>query len=416
MDLGFVRDFLQTLADNLSPVSPDKIRGFPSFMHQDEGSLFLSDEEAQQYRRTVTRLNRILAPEEDLSESTINAALRGAVFESLDLQGRRGGDFASRLDAAVDKIATLASLSVEDYDCLVEVCGLDTKALPARFGSVRFVHFNQYQLRKLRRSALPAGHRDAERRRFVHDTTDRLSDHCFGIARVRARDAEAARALATRRVRGTMDCVNFFTDMVPYNHGWLFLPGERERRPTMSAAIKPDGSLWCNTSRTHPIGLFSFGKLRRVRRLRSTVTRVTGSLREQRDPVEELLLTSVQIAGRATITRRSEDSFLLYAIALESLVLPQVAGELTHRLSQRVARLLAGDKHTRIECSKEVKRLYSMRSRIVHSGSHEIDVRDLDAMRIYAKQVILTMLGNAAVAKCKTVRALDEWFEHEAAA
>ena len=416
MDLSFVRDFLQTLSDNLSTVSPDKIRGFPSFMHQDGGSLFLSDEEAQQYRRIATRLHRILAPKEDLSESTINAALRGAVFQALDLQGRRGGDFASRLDAAVDKIATLASLSVEDYDCLVEVCGLDTKALPARFGPVRFVHFNQYQLRKLRRSALPAGHRDAERRRVVHHTTDRLSDHCFGIARVRARDAEAAHALARRRVRGTMDCVNFFTDMVPYNHGWLYMPGERDRRPTMSAAIKPDGSLWCNTSRTDPIGLFSFGQLRTVWRLRSTVTRVTGLLREQRDPVGELLLTSVQTAGRATITGGSEDSFLLYSIALESLVLPQAGGELSYRLSQRVARLLAGDKHTRIECSKEVKRLYGIRSRIVHSGSHEIDVRDLDAMRICAKRVILSMLGSAAVAKCKTVQALDEWFEHEVVA
>ena len=127
-------------------------------MHQDEGSLFLTDQEVRQYRRTVTRLHRILAPKEDLSESTLNAALRNAVFESLDLQDRRGGSFASRLDAAVDKIAALASLSVEDYDCLVEVCGLDTESLPTRFGSVQFVYFNHYQLRKLRRAALPAGH------------------------------------------------------------------------------------------------------------------------------------------------------------------------------------------------------------------------------------------------------------------
>ena len=322
----------------------------------------------------------------------------------------------ARIDTAVDKIATLASLSVEDHDCFVEACGLDTESLPTRFGSVQFVLFNRYQLRKLRRAALPAGHRDAERRRFVHDTTDRLSDHCFGIARVRARDAEAARALATRRIRGTMDCLNFFTDMVPYNHGWTFLPGDRERRPTTSAGIKSDGSLWCNMSRTHPIGLFSIAKLRRVQPLRSTVMRVSGLLRMQRNPVEELLLTSVQTAGRATITRRSEDSFLLYAIALESLVLPVAGQELTHRLSQRVARLVAKDIHTRMECTKEVRRLYGVRSKIVHSGSHEIDVRDLDAIRIYAKQVVLKMLGNASVTKCKTIQALDEWFEHGALA
>ena len=323
---------------------------------------------------------------------------------------------ASRLDTAVDKIATLASLSVEDYDCLVEVCGLDTASLPTRFGSIQFVFFNRYQLRKLRRAALPAGHRGAERRRFVHDTTDRLSDHCFGIARVRARDAQAAPALATRRVRGTMDSLNFFTDMVPYNHGWTFLPGDRERRSTTTAVINPDGSLSCNMSRTHPIGLFSIAKLRRVQPLRFTVMRVSGLLRMQRNPVEELLLTSVQTAGRATITRRSEDSFLLYAIALESLILPLAGQELTHRLSQRVARLVAKDTDTRMECTKEVKRLYGVRSRIVHSGSQEIDARDLDAMRIYAKQVVLKMLGNTSVKKCKTIQALDEWFEHEALA
>ncbi len=184
-DLRFVRDFLQKLADDLSPLSPDRLRGFPSFMHTDEGSLFLTDEEARQYGRTATRLHHILAPKEDLSESTINTALRSAVFESLDLQGRRGGTLASRLDAAVHKIATLASLSIEDYDCLIEVCGLENKSLPTRFGLVQFVYLNHYQLRKLRRAALPAGHRAPEQRRFVHDTTARGSGQVWIRVRLR---------------------------------------------------------------------------------------------------------------------------------------------------------------------------------------------------------------------------------------
>jgi len=341
-NLGFVRDFIQALADNLSSELPDERQSpFPSFVSQpDEGSLFLTEQEAGRYRDTVDELHRLLAPREDLSEATVDAALRSAIFETLDLQERCNADFASRLDAAIDKIAALASLPVADYDCLIEICGLETESRPARFGSVRFVHFSEHQLRKLRRRVRPGERGDAGRHRFVRETIARLREHCFGSVRVRARDARAAEALAKRRVRAAADCLNFFSDLVPFNHGWVFLPGDGERRATISTVIRPDGSLWCRMFRTRPIGLFSMAKLRASRHLRSTVKRVSGLLKRERNAVEELLVTSVQIAGQATVATRAEDAFLLYTMALESLILPKANMELRHRLAQRVARLL----------------------------------------------------------------------------
>ena len=376
-----------------------------------EGAIFLTDTEGREFQTTLKRLVDEFASNEELSESTLSNALQNAIFEALDLQGQRPDDFSIRLDNAINKLARLALLPIKDYECFIEVAGLDPESLPAKFGTVDFVAFNKYQLRRLQHKALLAGEGDPTRRQFLREHAADMLGCCFGIVTVHARDDKAALALAKRRVRGTVDSLNFFADMVPYNHGWVFLPGDREQRGATDVAIKPDGSCYFSMSRTKPLGCFSMDKLRSTRSARALVKRVSGLLRTSRNGTEELLLTGIQTAGRATIATRSEEAFLLFAIALESLILPRGERELTHRLSQRVARLLAKGATKRIEHSKQVRSLYAIRSRIVHSGSYEIDASDLNLMRVYTKEVIARMLSKAEVRRCRTPRELSKWLE-----
>ena len=411
MNLDFVRDFLQTLSDNLQPTLPDTPPGFPSIYRPGEGAIFLTDDEKRQFQITLQKLVAKLASDEYLSESTISNALQNAIFESLDIRARRSDDFASRLDKAILKLSQLASLPAEAHECLIEVSGLDPESLPAKFGSVKFVNFNRHQSRRLEQKALSDSQDDLARRQFVRDHAKRMLGYCFGVIAVDARDAKAALALAERRVRSTVDALNFFTDMMPYNHGWVFLPGDRERRATTSATIKPDGSCHFNMARTKPLGQFSIEKLRRTKSALPLVKSVSKLLRKDRNETEELLLTAVQTAGRATVATRPEESFLLFAIALESIVLPQQRPELTHRLSLRVARLLAKDRSSRTRHSKKIKDLYGIRSRIVHSGSYEIDINELNSIRIYTKEIIAEMLSNTKARGCRTKRELNDWLE-----
>ena len=376
-----------------------------------EGAIFLTDTEGCEFQTTLKRLVGEFSSNEELSESTVSNALQNAIFEALDPQGRRPDDFLIRLDKAIDKLARLASLPIRDYECFIEVAGLAPESLPAKFGIVNFVAFNKYQLQRLQHKALLAGESDPTRRKFLREHAADMLGCCFGIVTVHARDDKAALALAKRSVRGTVDSLNFFADMLPYNHGWVFLPGDREQRGTTAVAIKPDGSCYWSMSRTKPSGHFSMDKLRSTRSARALVKRVSGLLRTSRNKTEELLVTGVQTAGRATIATRPEESFLLFAIALESLILPQKGQELTHRLSQRVARLLAKGVTKRLEHSKQISSLYAIRSKIVHSGSYEVDASDLNLIRVYTKKVIARMLSKAEVRRCRTTPELSEWLK-----
>ena len=63
---------------------------------------------------------------------------------------------------------------------------------------------------------------------------------------------------------------------------------------------------------------------------------------------------------------------------------------------------------------KNVKRLYGVRSKIVHSGSHEIDLHDLDTMRKYTKRVVLKMLKDVTVRMFTKPQEFDEWLDERA--
>ena len=116
--------------------------------------------------------------------------------------------------------------------------------------------------------------------------------------------------------------------------------------------------------------------------------------------MQELVLTAVRWAGRATIEATREESLLLFAIALECLVLPTRGAELTHRLSQRVAWILSGDPDQRRGLTKRVRELYEVRSRVVHDGHYEVTEFERNGIRAVAKEVIDRLLLDPIVEQC----------------
>ena len=168
-------------------------------------------------------------------------------------------------------------------------------------------------------------------------------------------------------------------------------------------------------SRVGPMGGYSLAKLSAQKGIQKAVKRVRELLEKQsRNEVEELLLKAVRWSGRATVSERHEESFLLYAIALECIVLPGMdGGELGYRLSQRVARLIGGDMRDREMLQKKTKELYGIRSKIVHSGFYEINEDDLNGMRTIAKTVVLRLLADAEVQGFASAKHLSNWYERQ---
>ena len=123
------------------------------------------------------------------------------------------------------------------------------------------------------------------------------------------------------------------------------------------------------------------------------------------------MLASFRWAGRATVELRREQSFLLFAIALESAVLPlKTNQELSFRLAVRTARLLGKTAAEREEMQKAVRDLYGLRSKIVHSGSYEVTDEDLGQLRTLTKRALIRLLQRKSAWQEKP-KTLDDWFD-----
>jgi hypothetical protein len=233
--------------------------------------------------------------------------------------------------------------------------------------------------------------------------------------RVRSKDRKAATLLGERVVRMTVDCINFLADLVPYNFGWLYLPGEAASVAICSPVLSEGGSFLLQSSRRGPELDFSVETLKNASRLQPLVRKVDKLLKTgQRRPTDQLYLSAIQWAGRATVEPRREEAFLLFAIALESLILPTSDPiELTYRLRVRTAHLLGATARERERISDETRKLYTIRSKIVHNGYYEITEVELSRVKRMAQQAILALLGSRTAQTCRDKKALDTWFENK---
>ncbi len=126
----------------------------------------------------------------------------------------------------------------------------------------------------------------------------------------------------------------------------------------------------------------------------------------------ETLITAMQWAGRAAADQRQEEAFLLYVIALESLILgpkknPKDVG---HRLRLRIAHLLGETDEQRQEIITIVSDLYGLRSDIVHIGAIEVTDGDVGLARAITYRCIGSLLLNDPFSRMVAYKELDDWF------
>lgn len=185
------------------------------------------------------------------------------------------------------------------------------------------------------------------------------------------------------------------------------------RASLVSPSLREDRSFFLPYHNEGPLMKFSFQKLREARQLIPFVRKLDGALmRNPRRDIDELLISAVQWAGRATVELRREEAFLLSAVALESIVLPEGdPRELSYRLRIRTAHLLGDSVKERDEISTEVNDLYVIRSKIVHKGFCQVTDAERNRMKAVVTQVIFRILRSRTVAKLSSRKEFARWFE-----
>ncbi|TLD43142.1 MAG: hypothetical protein JETT_0577 [Candidatus Jettenia ecosi] len=231
------------------------------------------------------------------------------------------------------------------------VNGLAIDGLPSRVGNAEFVIFDDQQ-RKQFLAAIAEHNVDEEQKNLRQQLVNELgqdedfANHIFAATDINAVEGGTAEFLACKELRLTIDVINFFADLIPYNFAFLGLPGDAGSVKIAVLQLIIEGSekesLFINRKRIGSLGQLSLVKLQQEESSKETgFAKASSFLKGPQNKLQEQVIASLQWAGRATAEVRKEEAFLLFAIALESIVLADGnLQELTYRLRGRVAHLL----------------------------------------------------------------------------
>jgi Apea-like HEPN len=303
------------------------------------------------------------------------------------------------------------------YTCYIPVRGVANDGLPSTVGTVRLVRMNASHRRRLVSPdgiQIPAAEIASRRGALKQMMAD--DGQPMAVVKVQARDSDAAHHIALSKTKQVVDVLNFFADMIPYNHGWVYFPGDAASETTVSPTIRADGDLSLASAWVGPLQPVSLRRLRATALLRPGFRRTNALLRDTaRSPLDEVLLTSLEWAGRASVEPVRHQAFLLFIIALETIMMPEQAqGALKYRLQLRTAHFLGRTAKARQELFKEVGDLYKARGKIAHNGSAAVKEEDLGRLRLIVKGCVLKALVHPQVRGPNEPRDFAMWLDSRA--
>jgi len=373
-----------------------------------QGSLQFDQEEVDRYRELLHSAQRRLAPHDDLSRATIDKALQDAMFAVAQAKRDNPEQLTARIDLHIEVARVRLEGRLEQHECWIEVHGLDPASLPGQFGSTRFEPFSQARLNQLdeidRATNAPIPQASA---RHMLGADLSYEGRVIAIEQVRARDTKAAIGLATREVTATLDCLNCFFDIIPYNHALLRVA--TSRRPSGSAiryAYTAAGA-FRNSPKSEIPWEYSMERLWELDGFAGkTVRRLDELLRQgDRSEVEELLIRAARWIGRASAADTAEYDFLYTAIAIDCMLKPVSSRDTT--LIERVKRLLSD-----FADIDDIDRLWQLRNDLVHDGRLEVPEIDKRMLHNIALNSLGRLLANDELKGIDSLADWDKWFDH----
>lgn len=140
--------------------------------------------------------------------------------------------------------------------------------------------------------------------------------------------------------------------------------------------------------------------------------RLLGLIDRKNNGLENRILRGAEWVGQAIAEHSPASAFVKAAIALEVLLSVNEKGVITPsvmaQISESCAHILGGTANSRFETEKTVKRLYGIRSSVVHSGTDTVFNTDLNLFIAIARSVAMKLLGDEAYRDIHSVEQLHE--------
>lgn len=373
------------------------------------GGIMLDGKEADDYVSCRKQLINITSKSGMISAKAVERLWQKAILQALDINDKQlDVPFEQRIENSLQELENKIHTPPIEHNVYALVHGMSDDGLPFQYGDVEFIKFDETVYNQV-----------------VSNSSDKVPDPDFflnklkgnvvALVKVKAIDPDAARSLAIKKVKLTLDVINFFSDLVPFSTGgYAFLPGYAEDTFTQIVS-EAKGVYSFFLERVGPIGTFSLKSLSKIDVKDNIGFETTSNLlKKQGSDVEKRLLSAIQWAGRATAytNRNKEEAFLLYMIALESVILfEDHTDQLSYSLRLRTSYLLGKNFKGRKKIHDDIKNLYVKRSKIVHDGFFDVEDADLNLIRYITKSAILSVLCDNQFKGIKTRAELSAWFD-----
>ncbi len=407
------RRFLSAFAEGLSTddnLSDEHLGAI--LWREGQGSLEFDQEQTDRYRDVLGSAQRAMALQDDPSRATIDKVLQDAMFAEAVAKRDNPEQLAERVDLHIDLAKERLEGRLEQHECWIEVHGLDPTSLPGQFGRTRFEPFSQTHLDRLDAidQATNAPIPQASARHMLSNDMS-YKGRVIAIQQVQARDTKAAIALATREVTATLDCLNCFSAIIPYNRAILRVATSQRPRGSAIRYAYTVARAFRNSPKAEIPWEYSMEQLWELDKFAGkTVRRLDNLLRERaRSDVDELLIRAARWTGRAAAADTAEYDFLYTAIAIDCMMKP-VSGQ-DKTLLKRVKWLLSD-----LAVINDIDRLWQLRNDLVHDGRLEVPEIDKRMLHEIALHSLGRLLADDELKNIDLLADLDEWFDRQVGA
>jgi len=400
------------------------IMGGTYFTRAPYGGLALIDDELKSYRNCLHDISEIATKKGLISRSAVESHVQLAILKALDINGIQASlDFDKRLSGALVELKKSLLVTPQRWELHLQVLGLSAKGLPYKFGACEFYLADEARIKHIHEkingpgggAVQMAGGADTQPDWGLAQLKRVMIGGTWCTIHVDAIDKEAALVLAERHLRLTIDVINFYAE-VTVGRARIFLPGDAGPSRRRGLRIPSDGSAPDITqTQVGPLEEFSVVDIPEAMAQLLELVRVSSWLEKSKpSELEDRILSALQWAGRAGIADRREEAFLLYTIAMESLLLGGRSNtEITEKFALRGAHLLSSDLDARKNVYKDLKELYGIRSAIVHSGSLEVTDDELSRIAAVARGALVSVLHLPPFLLMTAESEFEEWFKDQ---
>lgn len=359
------------------------------------GGLFLQGAIADQYQETVTSIQKEVGQQGAWSRTSVDEILAAHLTEVLQTPDAP----RTSLQQIADKLLLSLSKSLTSYTVKISVFDLHSDVNGTEFGQLKFV-LGRAQSIFASKALAPVG---------------QDFDLIYAHVDVQAIDSKSAMEQGSVVVQRHLLIMNALLSESPPSYVRLSQSFSATHSATFVEVSEAVSGI--EGSKHRQSQLLS----RRINRtdIESHVARIGASrlarLLDFTNRFTRRVSSALEIAGSACVSTESYVSFLLLAVALESAVMGnQNSGEITHQLAVRAAFLFSKTLKGRLRLYTRLKKLYAVRSKVVHSGLVQISEGDLEAMRHICLACLGSLIMFPEFEAFTQSEQLDEWFTAKA--